>query len=50
MENIIPRARQFERELLDALTREEITLLKGILEKLQGSAENSLGDPDDNGS
>ena len=28
MENIIPRARQFERELLDALTRAEITLLQ----------------------
>ena len=46
MENIIPRARQFERELLDALTREEITLLQGILDKLQGSAEDSLGDPE----
>ena len=46
IENIIPRARQFERELLDALTPEEIALLQGILEKLQDSAENSLGAPE----
>ena len=46
IENIIPRARQFERELLDALTPEEGNLLRGFLEKLQGSAENSLGYPE----
>ena len=44
LEDIIPRARQFERQLLEALTREENVLLQSILEKLQESAEDALGD------
>ena len=44
IENIIPRARQFERQLLQALTREESAFLQRILEKLQASAEDALGD------
>ncbi|MEJ2383753.1 MAG: MarR family winged helix-turn-helix transcriptional regulator [Xanthomonadales bacterium] len=44
IEDIIPRARQFERQLLQALTREESAFLQRILEKLQASAEDALGD------
>jgi len=44
IEDIIPRARHFERQLLQALTREESAFLQRILEKLQASAEDALGD------
>jgi DNA-binding MarR family transcriptional regulator len=41
IENIIPRARQFERDLLNALTREEAAILQDILDKLQRTAERN---------
>ena len=40
--DIIPRARQFERDLLNALTLEEATILQDILEKLQRTAERNI--------
>ena len=41
IENIIPRAREFERDLLNALTREEAAILQDILDKLQRTAERN---------
>jgi DNA-binding MarR family transcriptional regulator len=42
IEDVIPRARRFERQLLDALTRDEAAFLQDILDKLQQAAEDSL--------
>ena len=42
IEDIIPRAREFERQLLDALSAEELDVLQTILHKLQKAAATSL--------
>jgi len=44
LDNIVPRARRFEQELLRALSPDEARLLRGALDKLQNAAEKSLTD------
>ncbi|MEE4294647.1 MAG: MarR family winged helix-turn-helix transcriptional regulator [Xanthomonadales bacterium] len=43
-DDIVPRARRFEQELLSALSSAEARLLQGVLDKLQNAAEKSLAD------
>ena len=44
IEDIIPRARRFERQLLEALEPEEARLLQTVLNKLQTAARRNLTD------